>query len=330
MARQNEYNAFPDLPPYTPPTQGWISFLPGSWVPFAQLMRLDRPHGFWYFWLPHVYGTIHAGIILHSDPKELLKVNTILFFGTWLLRGATCTWNDTVDAPFDRQIVRTRHRAIARGAVSTSAANVSTLIQSVLAAMFLLMLPSRCILYAIPTIVGWIVYPLAKRVTNHPQVLLGFPMGMGILMGEVAMEADPIWATTDLNPQVRGAVWSLSAAITAWTIGYEIIHSHQDLQDDIRAGVGNIVILIQGYAKFILAELAMIQISLLAITGWLTGTGLVFYVGKVVGTALMMSVIIWNVKLKEPENCWWWFKNGSMFAGFAMLSGLLGEYTSRV
>ena len=323
-------NFFPHLPPYEPPKTGWLCRIPTSWLPYFQLMRWDRPHGFWYFWLPHVYGTVHAGILLHSAPSQLLKTNLILFFGTWALRGATCTWNDTVDADFDRKVARTRNRAIARGAVSTSAANVFTLVQSVIAAGFLRLLPPPCFVYAIPSIIGWIAYPLAKRVTNYPQVVLGFPMAMSIFMGEVAIGAEPFLGTSDLNQCEIGAICCLYAANVAWTLGYEIIHSHQDLQDDIKAGVGNIVILIQGHAKMVLAQLALVQVILLAATGWLTGAGPIYYTGTVVGSSLMLALIIGSVKLEEPENCWWWFKNGSMLTGLAMLSGLVGEYIMKV
>lgn len=36
---------------YTHPTSGFLSVLPPSWVPFAQLMRLEKPAGFYAFYI---------------------------------------------------------------------------------------------------------------------------------------------------------------------------------------------------------------------------------------------------------------------------------------
>ena len=149
-------------------------------------------------------------------------------------------------------------------------------------------------------------------------------------MGEVAIGAEPFLGTSDLDQQATAAICCLYAANVAWTLGYEIIHSHQDLQDDIKAGVGNVVILIQGHAKIVLTLLAAAQVGLLAATGFYTRASPIYYAGSVVGTSMMLGLIIRSVKLEEPENCWWWFKNGSMLTGLAMLSGLLGEYIYRV
>ena len=170
-------------------------------------MRRDHPHGFWYFRMPHAYGTVYAGILLHRPLLELLKVSLILFFGTWMLRGATCTWNYSVDARFDRKVAR--YRAIVGGAVSTLAANLSTFVQSFLTTNFLLLLSSRCVVYAVPSTIWWIAYPLAKCITTYPQLVLGFPMSMGVLMGAVALGAEPLPGAGDLDPHAKRSAYLL-------------------------------------------------------------------------------------------------------------------------
>ena len=42
------------------------------------------------------------------------------------------------------------------------------------------------------------LYPLAKRLTDCPEVVLGFPMAWGIFMGSVAMGADPLQLSVTL------------------------------------------------------------------------------------------------------------------------------------
>lgn len=116
-------------------------------------MRVDRPHGFWYFFSPHLFGGLHAATYLRASLTSLLLTSPILFINTIIMRGATCTWNDTLDAPFDRLVVRTRNRPVARNAVSPSAAHNFTALQSILSPILTALAP-LCFRYAVPAIVG--------------------------------------------------------------------------------------------------------------------------------------------------------------------------------
>ena len=335
---QTSNNHSADDSAYTPPTSGWLSRIPSSWVPYVQLMRLDRPNGFYYFWLPHVFGTLHAAHLQPSRPIPLLQINLILFFGTVVMRGATCTFNDLVDAPFDRLVARCRHRAIARGAVSVAQAVAFIAAQTMISLGFLALLPVACAVYSIPAIIGWIIYPLAKRVTYYPQVVLGFPMAWGVLMGEAAMGLDPLQLlaaspqTTEwMTSAARGSVACLYAANVVWTLLYEIIYSHQDAAEDIKAGVKNIVILYEGQTKPLLTKLAAAQVVFLASAGLLGGTGPLYFIGSVVGAAVTLGFVVKRVNLEIPQSCAWWFKYGCCFlTGGTMLSGFLGQYVATI
>ena len=326
-----------NFPPDSTLSTGWLSQIPAAWVPYAQLMRLDRPNGLWYFYLPHLFGSLHAGTHLGIPTRSLLYTNLILLVGTIIMRGATCTWNDTVDAPFDRLVPRTKNRPVARGAVSPTAAHIFTAVQSIISLGILTLLPPVSFVYAIPAIVGWMLYPLAKRVTYYPQVVLGFPMAWGIFMGSVAMGADPLQLASDAasasSPQHRYTLstWALYTANVFWTLFYEIIYSHQDAAHDASAGVKNIVLLYHGKTKPLLAKLALGQVLLLASVGWLSQASWVYWSATVCGSAATLLVILMNVKLDVPENCAWWFKVGCPgFTGTSMAAGLLGEYILRM
>jgi 4-hydroxybenzoate polyprenyltransferase len=144
--------------------------------------------------------------------------------------------------------------------VSVTQALVFTGMQTVASLYVLAWLPPVCALYAVPAIAGWIFYPLAKRVTYYPQVVLGFPMAWGVFMGAAAMGADPLGlsallSVTDVRELVPAlaalrlrdpALSAFYAANVLWTLLYEIIYSHQDAREDSKAGVKNIVLL---YAK---------------------------------------------------------------------------------
>lgn len=313
-----------------------MSHTPASWHPFAELMRLDRPNGFWYFYLPHLYGTLHAATRLGSSSPSLLRTNVVLILGTVVMRGATCSWNDTIDAPFDRLVPRTRNRPVARGAVSPLAAHVFTGLLSLFSLAILTLLPALSSMYALPAMVGWALYPFAKRVTYYPQVVLGFPMAWGVFMGSAAMGADPLHLSSILTrPSLRlgrrASICALYAANVLWTLLYEIIYSHQDAAYDVKAGVKNIVILYHGRTKPLLVKLAVGQVLLLAGAGWLGEAGACYWVFAVLGAAGTLAAIIARVELDVPENCAWWFKFGCCgFTGGTMAVGMLGEYVTAI
>jgi len=70
------------------------------------------------------------------------------------------------------------------------------------------------------------LYPLAKRVTWWPQLMLGFTFGWGAPMG-YASAAGHLDRTAAL----------LYAAAIFWILGYDTIYAHQDREDDALIGV---------------------------------------------------------------------------------------------
>ena len=344
----------------------WYSRLPDAVVPYLQLMRIDRPNGYWYFWYPHAFGTLSAAIQQRSRPQDLLLVNLILLWGILVMRGATCTWNDTVDVDFDRKISRCRNRPLARGAISMMQANIFTAAQTIASLATLTLLPPLCVVYAAPAVVGWFFYPLAKRLTYYPQVVLGFPMAWGVYMGAASMGADPLHfaplldtLTTIVRREPMKISWSFSilkalqevqvdwpitafyAANVVWTLLYELVYSHQDATEDTAAGVKNLVLLYAnpGAAtpeeRFgtmpLLRRLAVTQVLFLAAAGTLGDFGFCYSAVAVAGTAAALATMLSRVHLEEPESCAWWFRVGNVqYAGRAMVAGLAAEYVGRV
>ncbi|KAI0478315.1 UbiA prenyltransferase family [Xylaria cf. heliscus] len=331
-------------------------------TPYVQLMRLDRPNGYWYFLYPHVFGTLWTAIQQRSPLQDLFLVNLILVWGVLVMRGATCTWNDIVDVDFDRKVSRCRDRPLARGAISITRAYIFTLGQTVVSAATLMLLPPLCILYAVPAVVGWFCYPLAKRVTYYPQVVLGFPMAWGVYMGAASMGSDPLHLTPLLDTvttmvsrdslglstilaalqeiRVDWPIAAFYAANVVWTLLYELVYSHQDAAEDTAAGVKNLVLLYANPGatapglRFgtmpLLCRLAIAQVLLLAAAGTLGGFGLCYTAVSLAGTAAALATMLSRVRLEEPESCAWWFKVGNIrYAGGAMAAGLATEYASR-
>jgi 4-hydroxybenzoate polyprenyltransferase len=179
-------------------------------------------------------------------------------------------------------------------------------------------------IYAIPSVVIIGLYPLAKRVTHYPQVVLGFAWSWGIIMGFPAMGID-LFAPE--SSTALAAAGTLYAANIAWTVLYDTIYAHQDVKDDTRIGIKSMAV--KHGAKNLLSGLAAVQVSLLAVTGWIVGAGPVYFLGTCGGATTALATMIWRMRLDMPENCWWWFKWGCWFTGGSVASGLMGEYWLR-
>ncbi|KAL8747741.1 MAG: hypothetical protein Q9190_000399, partial [Brigantiaea leucoxantha] len=106
------------FPPYKVPTHGLVSYLPPTLIPYAELMRLHTPAGFYGVYLQYLFGVLIAASLTSPTPSisTLLYLSTVHAVACVFLRGAGCTRNDAVDAPLDRQVARCRNRPVARGA----------------------------------------------------------------------------------------------------------------------------------------------------------------------------------------------------------------------
>ncbi|OTA77993.1 hypothetical protein M434DRAFT_382415 [Hypoxylon sp. CO27-5] len=155
--------------------------LPHKWIPYAQLMRIDRPAGFYAFYFPYLIGIMYSACItpIPPAPTTLLALAVVLFPFNILLRGAACSWNDNVDQDFDRRVERCRHRPVARGCSQLAAGYP-----------ILLFFPKPCIPHMLVTVILFSIYALMKRVTYYPQVFLGFPFAWAILFCVAALADD--------------------------------------------------------------------------------------------------------------------------------------------
>ncbi|CAF9915235.1 MAG: Para-hydroxybenzoate--polyprenyltransferase, mitochondrial precursor (PHB:polyprenyltransferase) [Alectoria fallacina] len=314
----------PLAPTYSPPKTGIVLYFPPAWVPYGELMRLDKPAGIYLFYLPHLVGTLYAACIINPKPPlpSLVKTNLIFFVGTVFMRGSACSWNDNLDQDYDRQVFRCKTRPIARGAITTARGHAFTAFLTAIASTFLVLLPSRCMYYAVPSIFLLWLYPFGKRFTDYPQIILGLQMSIGIFMGMVAMGVDP----TVESEKIQGSICALYTSFVAWTVVYDTVYARQDIKDDAKAGVKSMSVKFQHWTKALLWVCATTQAGLLVLAGVLADMGAIYFTVACGGTALSLVVMIQKVKLEEPANCMWWFKNAFWHVGIPVCSGLVGEY----
>ena len=306
---------------YQLPKTGFLSHLPLSWVPYAELARLDKPTGTYYLLFPCLFSTLMAAKYTVAAPMTALTTSLLFSTGALIMRGAGCTINDLWDRNLDLYVERTRLRPIARGAVTPSQAFIFTGFQLLAGLGVLLQFPSSCLYYGIPSLLFVASYPLAKRVTHYPQFVLGLTFSWGAFMGFPALGFDAL-----ADKDALRAVVALYASCVSWTVLYDMIYAHMDIKDDAKVGIKSIALRHAERTKAVLLGLAVVQVGLLSASGLAIGAGPLFFVGSCGSAAATLGLMIWKVNLKDVSSCWWWFKNGAWFTGGGITLGLFGDY----
>ena len=207
----------------------------GSWVdryapvktrPYLRLSRLDRPVGAWLLFLPCVFATFLSGAIAGAGWGQIAHVLIVCAIGSWLMRGAGCTWNDIVDRKIDAQVERTLSRPLPSGQVSVKQALIWMVAQMAIAAIGLFTFRGDVILLTLGSLVIVAIYPFAKRFTNWPQLVLGLCFNWGVLV-----------AWSQMTGGLSASAYLFYIAMIFWTLFYDTIYAFQDIEDDALIGV---------------------------------------------------------------------------------------------
>lgn len=271
---------------------GWVARLPEGWRPYALLMRLDRPIGSWLLVLPGVWAFAMAA------PSWGTGVwLTVLFgLGAVLMRGAGCVVNDLWDRDIDRQVERTAGRPLASGMVTPKQALALLLALLLVSFLILVQLPWAAILLGVLSLVPIALYPLAKRVTDWPQAVLGLVFSWAAPTGYAA-------ATGALD----AAAFALWAAGFFWILGYDTIYAHQDREDDALVGVRSTALKFGEKTRPFLAACYGMTLALLLLAGWLAGLAWWFALALLVPAGLLARQIV-ALDIRDPALCLRLFK----------------------
>lgn len=203
----------------------WVDTAPERLRPYLRLARYDRPIGFWLLALPCWMGLLLARV---GEGVSLIDLWWAVLFaiGAIAMRGAGCTYNDIIDRDLDRQVARTADRPLAAGTISLKSAWIFLAAQAGVGLLVLIQLPLLAILVGLASLLLVAAYPFMKRITWWPQAWLGLTFNWGI----------PV-AYTAAAGSIDTTMIALYAAAVFWTLGYDTIYAHQDVDDDAMIGV---------------------------------------------------------------------------------------------
>lgn len=208
------------------PSAWIIKTLPKGVQAYALLLRLDRPIGWWLLVLPAWWAiALAGGGVVNMQIWEWFLL--LLFLaGAIIMRGAGCIINDLWDRDLDKQVERTAQRPLPSGTLQPFDAMVFLVILLMIGLGILLILPLTAIIIGFLSIPLIILYPLMKRITWWPQAFLGLTFNLSALIG---------WASATGSLSLPAFLLYVSCIF--WTLGYDTIYAHQDMDDDKEVGI---------------------------------------------------------------------------------------------
>jgi 4-hydroxybenzoate polyprenyltransferase len=291
--------------------QHWTQrFLPPAWRPFARLARWDRPIGIWLLLFPCWWSLAMAWDGMRASLPDLVLQFALFGIGAIAMRGAGCTWNDILDRDFDAKVERTRGRPLPAGDVTVHGAMIFLVAQTLIGLAILLSFPLFAIVVGAASLLVVAIYPLMKRLTDWPQVVLGFAFNWGALLG---------WAV--LRGEIGWPAVALYAGGIAWTLVYDTIYAMQDQRDDAIVGVRSTARRFAGSPVLWLSFFAIVSVLLFAVAISLAGLGWLAWLGLVA----VAAHLIWQIatlKRDDPADCLAKFQSNRL-VGWLLLLGLI-------
>jgi 4-hydroxybenzoate polyprenyltransferase len=194
-------------------------------------------------------------------------------------RSAAMAFNRLVDAEIDARNPRTKIRHIPAGLLSRTFCWGFTIAASALFLLAAWELNSLCFRLAPIALAVVFAYSFTKRFTHLSHIVLGFALGIAPAAAWIAVRGS-------LDPRI---LW-LTAAVTFWTAGFDIIYSCQDYEFDCDlqlysvprlVGIGKALMVARVLHILMIFSLLMLvwqlQLGMLSVTGVAAIAGLLIY-----------------------------------------------------
>ena len=288
---------------------GWWNILPNNFIKWIRLGRFDRPVGFWLLVLPGWWVLPMTNLNL----KNCIILMFIFLLGSIAMRAAGCTINDMWDKDIDKKISRTKTRPLASGEISNLQASFFLIVMLFLGFICLYQLNINTWFIAISATPLVILYPLAKRFTKWPQIILGLTFSWAV---------PTAWSSA--NEQWNLGILSMYLATVFWIIGYDTIYGCQDKNEDEILGIKNSAVSAKNFLTLFVGCAYSLMFILLIISGYLLNNSNFWYIGV---TICGLHLIIQVIKLKniEQNNPLQIFKS-NVFLGLILTLSSLGNH----
>lgn len=279
------------------------------WLAYLRLARLDRPVGTLLLLWPTL-----AALFLAADALPDLRLLAIFALGTILMRSAGCVINDILDRNHDGLVERTRNRPLPAGDLQLLEAVVFLVLLLSAAFSVALMLTWATLVVACAGLLIAIIYPLMKRLTYLPQVVLGAAFSWGLLM-----------AWTEVHGSIPRECWLLFTGSLIWIVAYDTWYAMVDREDDLKAGIKSTAILFGALDRNVIGSLQLLALLVFGLFGWQTESGLFWYAGL----AAMAATFWFQRRIttrRDKTACFKAFSN-NVWSGLGLFAGAVMDRT---
>src|SRR4051812_20063494 len=192
-------------------------------------------------------------------------------------RSAAMAFNRWADAAIDAANPRTRTRALPTGNLSPAFVATFVVVSSVIFIVAASQLNRLALLLSPVALAVLLLYSYTKRVTRWSHLVLGFALG-------IAPSAAWIAVRGSLDPRIL----LLTAAVTFWVGGFDVLYACQDIEFD-RANSLNSIPQAMGVPKalIIARTLHVLMLGLLVALVMAFGLGKLAIIGVLVVTVLL-------------------------------------------
>ncbi len=280
--------------------------MPNKFFLSLKLMRLQNPTGYLLVFFSACFGIL----LTNTATYILLKLLLIFFIGSIITRGAGCIVNDIFDKDFDKRVIRTQNRPLARGSLNINEAIILLAILSVCSLIILLSLSKTAIYLGFFSFIMIILYPLMKRITNFPQIFLGLTFN-GVLIANSAV-IDTI--------SIESIIMYIACCF--WVIGYDTIYGFMDIKDDKKYKIKSMSLFLERKNYKLHLHIYYTIFILLFILANIVATHQPNYL-TIIYAYIMLSWQVTTLKISDPQNCLTRFKNNN-YVGLILILGSLG------
>ena len=271
-------------------------------------MRFDKPIGTFLLLAPTLWG-----VVLANQGAPRLRLLAIFVAGAVIMRAAGCIANDLADRNLDGHVERTRLRPLVTGALTVREAVVLLLLLLATALVLVTLTNPLTVQLSVAGAALALVYPLMKRVTHLPQIVLGLAFSWSIPMAFAA----------SINALPDG-LWWLFTANLLWTVVYDTQYAMVDREDDLSIGIKSTAILFGDLDVRIIGALQCLCLLAFWRCGIAFSLGPMYYLA-VAAVGLLFARHLWLIRERDIQQCFAAF-NQSKWIGFIILVGLCGHF----
>ncbi len=203
-------------------------------------------------------------------------------------RSAAMAFNRVVDADIDAKNPRTKTRAIPAGQLSRAFTWGFIVFWSAAFVLAAAMLNPLCLLLSPVALIVVCGYSYTKRFTSLSHVALGVALGIAPLAAWIAVRGE-----------FAAPILLLSAAVTLWVAGFDMIYACQDFEFDRAAGLHSIPARLGVRRSLLLAR--VFHVAMIALLAWLWSLMELGWLG-LAGVAVTAALLAWEHSLVSPDD----------------------------